>query len=190
MSTQPFSNLGMADDFFSVNLHTSSGNIGSNQNPVWIIDPPNGAVQDRYKFYKRCFAVVDFVDIKADNNFVTGEAICIRDLNNAQPNSFDSQNGYNNIIWLSRGINSNENVISSTNIQARQEATSTNFENITNYMSFTGATKLIPSGASFPYEKVNAFGEQRYTITKAENNTSIDAGAWGIKITYYFYRTN
>ena len=192
MSVQPFSNLGMADDFFSVHLHTFSKTSGTNAEPVWILKPTNSAVQDRYKFYKRCFAVVDFVDIKAHDNFRTGDAIAVRDTMNSQPNSYDSLNGYNNIIYMTRGIDSADATIASTNPTPVPQQTSgtdnLGYTNVNHYMSFTGATKLIPQGVGFPYEKLSPFGEQRLVVTDATNNTPIDCGYWGIKITYYFYK--
>lgn len=39
MSVQPFSNLGMADDFFSVVLQTDSKTTGTNAEPMWVINP-------------------------------------------------------------------------------------------------------------------------------------------------------
>ena len=188
MSVQPFSNLGMADDFFSVVLQTDSKTTGTNAEPMWVINP-SSAMQDRYKFYKRCFAVVDFLAVRAHQNFTTGEAICVRDVNSSQPNSFDSKNGFNNIIYITRGIDANDGTIASTNpTPVSQETAAGVFTGITHRMSFTGATKLIPSTNGFPFEKVNPFGEQRYVITSLEQNLPIDCGSWGIKVTYYFYK--
>ena len=104
---------------------------------------------------------MDFCDVNPIQEMLTNNGICIRDLNNMQPNSYDSNTNQSNIIWISRGVNALQN----------------------NVMT-------IPTGVGFPYEKLNPFGEQRFICTHCENDEKLDLlEHWGIKITYYFYRT-
>lgn len=155
MSTQPFSSFRQADDFFNVYLHTANSINSSNSNPRWRIHA-SGAVCDRYKSYKKCIAVVNWVDLPPGSWVsATGKGLLIRDVNNQQMNSSDTQINQSNIIYY---------------LSAATSGISTQLQ-------------------GFPYEKVNPFGEQEFSITLTttttpNTSTSID---WGVHITYYFY---
>ena len=72
MSSQPFSSFRQADDFFNVYLHTNDSINTSTQTPRWLINP-SSALQDRYKPYKKCIAVVNFVDLPSGTMIATSE---------------------------------------------------------------------------------------------------------------------
>lgn len=111
MSVQPFNSFSMADDFFNIFLHTSNSINNSAHIPRWNL-PITGQMNDRYKFYKKCIAVVNYVNLEvANDGAVAGEQYHIRDITNTQSNSSDTQIGQqSNIIY---SFQADTNVLSS-----------------------------------------------------------------------------
>ena len=95
--SQPFNNFRQADDFFNVYLNSQDSINSSNQNPRWRINA-SGAVCDRYKSFKKCIAVVNWVDLPSHAN-VDNNGIIVRDIMNQQMNSSDSNINQTNIIY-------------------------------------------------------------------------------------------
>lgn len=158
MSVQPFNNFQMADDFFNVFLHTSDSINNSASSPRWNL-PVTGQMNDRYKFYKKCIAVVNYVNVPitagGGGGVVAGGQYHIRDISNTQSNSADTQ------------INQQSNII----------------------YSFQVDTNVLTSNNGFPYLVVNPFGTQEFSITGATSTTASTSitNHWGIHLTYYFY---
>ena len=111
MSVQPFNSFSMADDFFNIFLHTSNSINNSAHSPRWNL-PITGQMNDRYKFYKKCIAVVNYVNLEvANDGAVVGQQYHIRDITNTQSNSSDTQIGQqSNIIY---SFQADTNVLSS-----------------------------------------------------------------------------
>jgi len=162
MSVQPFSGLKQADDFMNVYLHTSNSYNASKRSPRWNM-PSSGAICDRYKLYKRVVAVVNFIDLPPDPLTPSGNGILIRDVSNQQMNSIDSLTNQSNVIYYLQGVDADD-------------------------AGMVGNSKSNFQKVGHPYEKVNPFGEQSFTITTTNSTTplAITVG-WGIHITYYFY---
>lgn len=101
MSVQPFNTFRQADDFFNVFLHTSNCINSNASTPRWRINA-SGAVCDRYKMYKKCIAVVNYLCI--DNTVISGatagNSYVLRDVSNQQMNSSDSLTNQSNIIYV------------------------------------------------------------------------------------------
>jgi len=180
MSTQPFNTFKQADDFFNVYLHTSQSINQSNQNPRWNVNP-SGSVCDRYKFYKKVIAVVNWVDLPSSATMITssGIGLVIRDVSNQQMNSTDSLTNQSNIIYFIQAIN---NTDSNTIKTYKSDDTE-----VVNTLTPIGSQRCNLQKVGFPYEKANPFGIQELAITLTTNNTAINGSAWGIHITYYFY---
>jgi len=100
MSVQPFNTFRMADDFFNVFLYTANSLNNSASSPIWNL-PTTGQMGDRYKFYKKCIGVVNYVSLPVTSNgAVAGNQYFIRDITNTQSNSSDTQIGQqSNIIY-------------------------------------------------------------------------------------------
>lgn len=180
MSVQPFTSLKMADDFFSIYLNTgdADGSTGNNKDPTWLYRANQG-ILDRYKGFKRCFGVVDFVNIPRADALPTsllGSTIVLRMKQNTQPNSFESttvSNVAGKIILLEQ-----TNIIYMCN--ARQlEGTETT--------AISGVAP--PTNTGFPFEVCNPFGPMELCWTATNDFTAIDMGnTWSVKMTYYFYK--
>ena len=161
MSVQPVSNLQQADDFMNVYLHTSNSYNNSKKAPKWNT-PFSASVGDRYKFYKRCVAVVNFIDLIPDSVFTSGSGVMIRDVNNQQMNSIDSLTNQSNIIYFIQAVDA---------LDSMEGNAKSNFQKV-----------------GHPYEKVNPFGEQEFHITDTSTTLPLNvSNHWGIHITYYFY---
>lgn len=100
MSIQPLNTFGMADEFFNIYLHTSTSINSDPKNPIWNLSS-TGLMGDRYKFFKKCIGVVNFVALDgANDGAVLGEKYLIRNMNNSQSNSTDTLiGGQTNIIY-------------------------------------------------------------------------------------------
>lgn len=100
MSVQPFNNFQMADDFFNIFLNTSNSINNSASSPRWNL-PVTGQMNDRYKFYKKCIAVVNYVNVPIEANGAdVKKQYHIRDISNTQSNSADTQiDQQSNIIY-------------------------------------------------------------------------------------------
>ena len=179
MSSQPFTSFRQADDFFNVYLHTNDSINTSTQNPRWLINP-SSALQDRYKPYKKCIAVVNFVDLPSGTMITTsGNGLVIRDVSSQQMNSSDSKTNQSNIIYFLQAINNTDSNVIKTYKSDDTE--------VTNTLTPIGSERCNLQKVGFPYEKANPFGIQELTITTTSNTTAINANNWGIHITYYFY---
>ena len=174
MSVIPFNNLRQADDFFSIYLDTMDahrpGAGALTESPMWIFQPNQG-ILDRYKDFKRCWGVVDFVIIPRVNVVplgALGGGIVLRMKNNIQPNSYEASDlGQTNIIYMCNG----------KRLEAGVETT-----------AVTGITP--PTHVGFPFEVMSPFSPIELYWTDPYNpDTPLDMGnAWQVKITYYFYR--
>lgn len=141
MSTQPFNSFNMADDFFNIFLHTANSINNSANSPRWNL-PITGQMSDRYKFYKKCIGVVNYVNLEvATNGALVGGQYHIRDITNTQSNSSDTQIGQqSNIIY---SFQADTNVLTGNN----------GFPYLvvnpfgTQEFSITGATSSTPSTA-------------------------------------------
>jgi len=100
MSVQPFNTFRMADDFFNVFLYTGNSINNSDSSPIWNL-PTTGQMGDRYKFYKKCIGVVNYVSLPVVNNGAVAKSqYFIRDITNTQSNSSDTQiQQQSNIIY-------------------------------------------------------------------------------------------
>ena len=161
MSTQPFDSFRQADDFFNIYLHTTnavnSTHSSRRANPRWNVHA-NGAICDRYKSYKKCIAVVNWVDIPAVGGMVSADGIglVIRDVTNQQMNSIDSDINQTNIIYY---------IGASKNGNSEQ------------HQGFP-YEKMNPFGEQ----------EMSISLTTTNIPLTSEAGVdWGIHITYYFY---
>lgn len=179
MSVIPFNNLKQADDFFSIYLSSADAISGANNtNPKFLFTTTNQGILDRYKHFKRCWGVVDYVCIPRNNglpNADNGATICLRMKNNQQPNSFSSKTKTANSAANSDQVDiiymaSCQNVIGTEN---------------------NGSGP--PTQPGFPFEVMNPFGpiELEWTTCFSTNGayTAINMGAnWAVKMTYYFYK--
>jgi hypothetical protein len=169
MSVIPFNNLRQADDFFSVFLSTANAHPAENTtDPTWLFAGTNQGIMDRYKHFKRCWGVVDYVNIPRSDAFplaLAGSSVCLRMYQNQQPNSFDSLNGQSNVIYM---------------CMARKIAG-------TETSVVSGCSP--PTNSGFPFEVMNPFGNIQLGWTLPTANTALQVGrAWEVKITYYFYK--
>ena len=174
MSVSPFINLKQADDFFSIYLDTMDahrpGAGALTESPMWIFQPNQG-ILDRYKDFKRCWAVVDFVIIPRVNAVplgALGGGICLRMTHNIQPNSYEASDlGQTTAIYMCNG----------KRLEAGVETT-----------AVTGI--VPPTHSGFPFEVMSPFSPIELYWTDPYNpDTPLDMGnAWQVKITYYFYR--
>ncbi len=156
MSVQPFNTFRQADDFFNVFLHTSNC-INSNATiPRWRINA-SGAVCDRYKMYKKCIAVVNYLCMDDDviSGATAGDSYVIRDVSNQQMNSSDSITNQSNIIYVF--------TVDGTNV-----------------LQSPG----FPYEKANPFGEQDLSISVGNTATAS---TIANAKHWGVHITYYFY---
>ena len=208
MSVQPFNSLRQADDFFTVVLNTANSLNASKSNPRWNINP-SGAVCDRYKLYKRCIGVVNWIDLQPDTNFNSGKGLVIRDTSNQQMNSSDSLTNQSNIIYFLQPVNPNDQYTITTHKNLKLEnveyivdrdTNSSTYLNTTDgeadFSTFSQANNVGPVGnakhnyirVGHPFEKVNPFGNSELTLTLSTSTTPIAPSTdWVIHMTYYFY---
>lgn len=99
MSVQPLNSFRQADDFYNVYLHTSKSINNSKTNPRWIM-PVSGLMGDRYKFFKKCIAVVNYLSMPNQVGLLAGSTYVIRDVSNSQMNSTDSITTQSNNIFF------------------------------------------------------------------------------------------
>jgi len=159
MSIQPFDTYKMADDFFNIYLHTSNSINNSTKEPIWVL-PVTGQMGDRYKFYKKCIGVVNFVCLPTSTTGATaGAKYLIRDISNTQSNSADTLiGGQSNIIY---------------NFQADTNTSS----------SQVGFPYLVVN--PFGQQQLQ-ITEYDGTAPVTSGGDEIDED-WSIHITYYFY---
>ena len=178
MSVIPFNTLKQADDFFSIYLSTADTQTGSeNENPRWLYTTTNQGILDRYKNYKRCWGVVDYVSIPRDNGLPTadvGGTICLRMRTNQQPNSFQSKTNSAN----AGGNSDQSDIIYMASCQR--------------VIGTENGGGGPPTQPGFPFEVMNPFGPIELAWTSCFGTdgayASIDMGAnWAVKMTYYFY---
>ena len=202
MSVQPFNSLRQADDFYTVVLDTANSLNASKSNPRWNINP-SGAVCDRYKLYKRCIGVVNWIDLQPDANFVSGRGLVIRDISNQQMNSSDSLTNQSNIIYFLQAVNPNDeyDIISHkmtgiTNLTFDASGAETDGSAVITSADPPTTNKAKPLGnakhnyirVGHPFEKVNPFGNSELTLTLSTSTTPIaPANDWVLHMTYYFY---
>lgn len=105
MSVEPFNTMRQADDFFRVVLHTRESLTNVLDNPQWLINP-SGDVVETYKAYRKCIAVVDWLDIQS---LADQDGIVVRDVSNMQMNSSDSVTSQSNIIYYAQSLSGASN---------------------------------------------------------------------------------
>ena len=195
MSIQPFNSFRQADDFFNVVLNTANSINSSKSNPRWLINA-SSAVVDRYKPYKKCIGVVNWIDLQPDANFTSGSGVVIRDVSSQQMNSSDSLTNQSNIIYFIQAVDTDDNYTIKTYQNTEQDidpnsGTAGDFTTVTttNTAKALGNAKHNLIRVGHPYEKVNPFGVQDFTLTPTTSTTAITpTNDWVIHITYYFYR--
>ena len=165
MSIQPLNTFGMADEFFNVYLHTSEclnkNELGHDSKPIWNL-AKTGLMGDRYKFFKKCIGVVNFVVLPTSANGATaGKKYLIRDVNNSQSNSTDTLlDGQSNIIY---------------SFQTGGDIASTD----------AGFPYLVTN----PFGTQQLMITEHDSINPPTDDDEITT-SWGIHITYYFYKNN
>ena len=157
MSIQPFDTYKMADDFLNVYLHTSNSINNSTKEPIQVL-PVTGQMGDRYKFYKKCIGVVNFVCLPTSTAGATaGAKYLIRDISNTQSNSADTLIQQSYIIY---------------NFQADTNTSS----------SQVGFPYLVVN----PFGQQQLQITEYDGTAPATGTNEIDTD-WSIHITYYFY---
>ena len=189
MSIQPFSSFRQADDFFNVVLNTANSINSSKSNPRWLINA-SSAVMDRYKPYKKCIGVVNWIDLQPDANFTSGGGVVIRDVSSQQMNSSDSLTNQSNIIYFIQTTDTDDKYEIETYKNTDQDMTNGDITSTTttNIAKALGNAKHNLIKVGHPYEKVNPFGVQDFSLTPTTSTTAITpTNDWVIHITYYFY---
>jgi len=189
MSIQPFSSFRHADDFFNVVLNTANSINSSKSNPRWLINA-SSAVMDRYKPYKKCIGVVNWIDLQPDANFTSGGGVVIRDVSSQQMNSSDSLTNQSNIIYFIQAVDTDDKYEIQTYENTDQDMTNGDITSTTttNIAKALGNAKHNLIKVGHPYEKVNPFGVQDFSLTPTTSTTAITpTNDWVIHITYYFY---
>ena len=189
MSIQPFSSFRHADDFFNVVLNTANSINSSKSNPRWLINA-SSAVMDRYKPYKKCIGVVNWIDLQPDANFTSGGGVVIRDVGSQQMNSSDSLTNQSNIIYFIQAVDTDDKYEIQTYENTDQDMTNGDITSTTttNIAKALGNAKHNLIKVGHAYEKVNPFGVQDFSLTPTTSTTAITpTNDWVIHITYYFY---